>query len=584
MAEWKIAPRAPHDYLAALSDWHPLTAQVLYARGLTDPDMARAFLLGAYAPVDPFALPDMPRAVARILAAIAHGERMAVYADYDCDGVTAGALLVRVLASLGARAQIYIPDRFEEGYGLNAQALDRLQASGVSLVVTVDCGARAHAEARHARAIGLDLIITDHHEPEGNAIPDAYAVVDPKRLDSAYAFKHLAGVGVAFRLAQCLLRSARAAGLPCGDVTEASLLDLVALGTVADVVPLIGENRALVRAGLARINSRPRLGVQALVQAAGLRPGTVDAGKIGFALGPRLNAAGRLEHAQVAYDLLMCDHPDRAIALAQLLNQRNIERQNVTAAVSESAERQAMAAHADSGDDAPLPPLLFAASPEYHPGVIGLAAARLAEKYHRPSVVVNINGEYARGSCRSVNGFDITAALDECAALLIKHGGHEAAAGFTARADVLEALCERLNHIARCRQPVGGWARVISADAEIDLAEVNHRAVAELQQLEPHGHGHPKPTFVLRGARVSDLRRVGRAENGMMPPHLQLRVTDARRVTWDALAWRLGDRIQELAAGAPVDLACRFDVNEWNGTSRLQLEVLDFRVPSEGTT
>ncbi|MFC1464776.1 MAG: single-stranded-DNA-specific exonuclease RecJ [Candidatus Brachytrichaceae bacterium NZ_4S206] len=582
MAEWKIAPRAPDAYFAALGDLHPLTTQVLYARGLTDPDAARAFLSGGYAPVDPFTLQDMPRAVERILSAIANGESIAVYADYDCDGVTAGALLIRTLTALGARAQIYIPDRFEEGYGLNAQALDRLQAQGISLVVTVDCGARAHAEARHARGIGLDLIVTDHHELEDDAIPDAYAVVDPKRSDCTYGFKHLAGVGVAFRLAQCLLRRAREARMPRNNAAEASLLDLVALGTVADVVPIVGENRALVRAGLERMNRQPQIGVQALIQAAGLKPGSVNASRIGFALGPRLNAAGRLEHAQAAYDLLTCDDPARAAMLADALNRQNSERQSVTAAVAESAERQVMEAHARSGDDAPAPPLLFAASPEYHLGVIGLAAARLVEKYHRPAIVASINGEEARGSCRSVNGFDITAALDTCADLLLKHGGHEAAAGFSTRTDALDALRERLSDIARRQQPEGGWTRIIQADAEVALAEVNHRAIVELQRLEPHGQGNPKPTFVVRGAVVSDLRRVGRAENGTLPPHLQLRVTDARRVTWDAIAWRMGNRIQELTAGVPVDLACQFEVNEWNGESRLQLEVLDFRAASGG--
>ncbi len=577
MTEWKIAPRAPDWYFATLRDLHPLTAQVLYARGLTDPAAARAFLLGQYAPVNPFALQDMPRAVDRILAAIANGEAIAIYADYDCDGVTAGALLARALAALGARVQVYIPDRFEEGYGLNAQALDRLRAQGFGLVVTVDCGARAHAEAQHARAIGLDLIVTDHHELEGGAIPDAYAVVNPKRPDCAYGFKHLAGVGVAFRLAQCLLRRARDAGRSRGGVSEASLLDLVALGTVADVVPLIGENRALVRAGLERINREPQIGVQALIRAARLKPGTVTSDGIGFALGPRLNAAGRLEHARTAYELLAHDDPARAADLADVLDRQNSERQSVTAAVADSAERQVMAAHALSGDDAPAPPLLFAASPEYHIGVIGLAAARLVEKYHRPAVVVNINGEEARGSCRSVGGFDITAALDACADLLLKHGGHEAAAGFTIRADDLAALRERLSDIARRRQPEGGWTRVIHADAEVALAEVTPQVVAELQQLEPHGQGNPRPTFVVRGAVVSDARRVGRAENGNPPPHLRMRVTDARRVTWDAIAWRMGDRIRQLAVGTRVDLACRLGVNEWNGESRLQLEVLDFR-------
>ncbi len=582
MAEWRIAPRAPEAYFAALRDLHPLIAQVLYARNLTDPAKAQAFLNGPYSPVDPFALQDMPRAVERILAAVANGEAIAVYADYDCDGVTAGALLVRVLTALGARVQIYIPNRFDEGYGLNAQALDALRAQCVSLVITVDCGARAHAEAHHARRIGLDLIVTDHHELEDGAVPDAFAVIDPKRTDHAGSARHLAGVGVAFRLAQCLLRTARGAGLLRGDMTEASLLDLVAIGTVSDVVPLIEENRALVRAGLERINNQPRVGVQALIRASGLKVGSVNAGRIGFALGPRLNAAGRLESAQVAYDLLMCDDPVRADELARELDRRNAERQDITVAVAEQADRQAVQAHAGSGADEAALPVLFAASPDYHVGVLGLAAARLVEKYHRPTVIVNINGDEARGSCRSVGEFHITAALDECRHLLLKHGGHEAAAGFTARADALEALRDRLIEIARRQQPAGGWTRVIQADAEVDLADVDQRAIVELQRLEPHGQGNPRPTFVVRNATVSDRRRVGRPDGAGQPPHLQLRLLDARRVVWDAIAWRMGDRMDALPVGARVDLACQFDVNEWNGESRLQLDVRDFRLANAG--
>jgi single-stranded-DNA-specific exonuclease len=583
MAEWRIAPRAPEAYIAALHDLHPLTAQVLYARGWTDPDEARAFLNGATTPAEPFALGDAARAVERILTAIGRGESIAVYADYDCDGVTAGALLVRTLAALGAQVQIYIPDRFEEGYGLNVQALDRLKAQGVSLVVTVDCGARAHREAQHAHRIGMDLIVTDHHELEGDAIPDACAVVDPKRPDCAYGFKHLAGVGVAFRLAQCLLRTARDAGMARGEVTEASLLDLVAIGTVADVVPLVGENRALVRAGLARLNDKPRLGLQALIQASGLKVGSVDAMRIGFALGPRLNAAGRLESARAAYDLLMCEDPARAAELARYLDRQNSERQSVTTAVATHAERQAMEAQIRSASGENVPSLLFAASPDYNVGVIGLAAARLVEKYHRPAVIVGVGGDEARGSCRSVNGFDITRALDECRHLLLKHGGHEAAAGFTARADALDALRERLGAIVEQWRPAGGWQRLIRADAEIALDQVDERAITELQRLEPHGQGNPRPTFVVRNAVVTGARRVGRAEGENEPPHLQLRVADTRRVTWDVIAWRMGDRIGELAIGASVDLACQLGINEWNGERRLQLEVQDLRRPVAGS-
>jgi len=575
MAEWRISPAAPPAYFAALSDLHPLTAQVLYARGLTDPEEARKFVAGAPASVDPSSFADMGRAVARILTAIGQGESIAVYADYDCDGVTAGALLVRTLAGLGARAQIYIPDRFEEGYGLNARALDKLKAQGVGLVITVDCGARAHAEAQHARDLGLDLIVTDHHELEGENLPQAFAVVDPKRPDCPYRFKHLAGVGVAFRLAQCLLRGGRAAGMAANGVTEASLLDLVTIGTVADVVPLIGENRALVQAGLERLNRAPRLGLQALIQAAGLRVGAIDAMRIGFALAPRLNAAGRLENARAAYDLLMCEDPAQAADLATWLDQQNSDRQQITTQITDHAERHVIAQQlTDAGD---LPAVLFAASPEYNIGVIGLAAARLVEKFYRPAVVVGICGDEARGSCRSVEGFDITAALDRCRDLLLKHGGHAAAAGFTARAEALNTLQVQLNAIAADQRPEGGWQRVLRADAEIALEQIDAHTIADLKRLEPHGQGNPPPTLVVRSATVAAVRRTGRGNEQGNQPHLQLRLTDARRTTWDAIAWRMGERAGELAEGATISLVCRLSAGTWNGQPRLQLEVLDFR-------
>jgi single-stranded-DNA-specific exonuclease len=574
-AEWVIAPRAPAAFFAELSDLHPLTAQTLYARDYHEPAGARAFLNGEVPPVDPFALADMPRAVERIPLAIERGESIAVYGDYDCDGVTACALMMRTLAALGAQAQVYIPNRFDEGYGLNVEALDTLKARGVSLVITVDCGARAMKEALHASEIGLDLIITDHHALEGGAVPSAFAVINPNRPDCPYECKQLAGVGVALRLAQCLIRSKRPPGL-----TERSLLDYVAIGTVADVVRLTEENRPLVRAGLKQINTSPRAGIAALLRAAGIPPGAVNAGKIGFALGPRLNAAGRLESALAAYDLLMCDDPDRALELALDLNRQNEKRQSVTAQVARDAEARVMAGISEGQLK---PHLLFAASTDYNAGVIGLAAARLVEKHYRPAVVVSIgpDGE-ARGSCRSVNGFDITLALDECRSLLSRYGGHAAAAGFTTRAECLDPLCEQLSAIAERQQPADGWQRALRIDAELDVGALDWQALTELQQLEPHGMGNPKPVFVARGALVRNPRRVGRIEAGQAPPHLQCRLQDARRVVWDAVGWRMGERINELerisGSGGRVDVAFQLDVNEWNGERRMQWVIQDFRI------
>jgi single-stranded-DNA-specific exonuclease len=564
-AHWDIAAPPDQAYLNALSDLHPLTASTLFARGFAEPAAARDFLSGKFDPVDPFAMLDMRRAVERIAAAIAAQERIAVYGDYDCDGVCACALLETTLASLGADVHVYIPNRFEEGYGINGEALELLKSEGTALVISVDCGARALREARLAREIGLDLIITDHHEPDPNAMPAALAFVNPRRADCPYAFKSLAGVGVAFRLAQCLLRSIKVPGA----ISERSLLDFVAIGTVADLVSLRGENRLLVRAGLDLINTKARTGIAALIRSAGIAAGTVDAGKIGFMLGPRLNAAGRLESALAAYELLVSKDTGVADDLAAQLNSQNEMRQQVTAEVALAAELRAF-----DGDTEPA--VLFAADESFNAGVIGLAAARLVEKHYRPSVVVSIHNGQARGSCRSVHGFHITRALDACAELLIKHGGHAAAAGFTVASENLEALRLRLNSVASVQQPDGGWRRMLRIDAETDLSQLNWKTYDELQRLGPHGQENPRPQFVARGAVVLSARRVGKAADGGPAPHLQLRVRDARKVTWECIAWRMGEFLAQAPVGAAIDLAFQLDVNEWNGERKLQLVVQDF--------
>lgn len=562
-ADWVVAPDAPQKFIEALSGHHPLIAQTLFARGFTDPAQARAFLNGTPDPVDPFALRDMPEAVARIARAVVAGEKIAVYGDYDCDGVSASALLYRTLSSLGNTPRVYIPNRFEEGYGLNSAALDQLKSEGIQLVITVDCGARAVREAAHARAIGLDLIITDHHDVDDANLPKALALVDPKRADCPYSFKGLAGVGVAFRLAQCVLRTLK---LP-GAVSERALLDLVAIGTIADVVTLRGENRALVRAGLAEINARPRPGVAALMQVAGIRPGTVDAGKIGFTLGPRLNAAGRLESALGAYALLTSVDPGLAQGLAAGLNTQNEMRQTATAQVAAGAEAQVL------GD--PMPALLFAASADYSAGVIGLAAARLLEKYTRPAVVVTIEGDEARGSCRSLGGFHMTQALDACADLLRKHGGHAAAAGFTVPVGNLGLLAERLRILAAAAQPSDGWRKLIRVDGLVGLETLDSGVAGALRTLEPHGMENPRPVFATRGVTVQSARRVGKADGGP-GPHLQLRLRDARGAAWDAIGWRMGAREGECRAGARIDLAFALEENEYRGERRAQLVAQDF--------
>jgi len=551
---------------------------------LHDPDQARAFVdedERRAPPADPLKLKDMQRAVDRILAGIDRGEKIVVYGDYDCDGVTASVLLVTTLRSLGANAHCYIPDRFEEGYGLNSGALDKLKAEGATLIITVDCGARAVREALHAKAIGLDLIITDHHETEHDSLPEAIAFINPRRPDCEYPFKKLAGVGVAFRLAQALLRQHRAkTGLTNG-VSMRALLELVAIGTVADIVSLTGENRWLVRAGLQQINKTPRVGLRALMQVARVPIGSVNAGRVGFALAPRLNAAGRLEHALAAFDLLMTDDPAQADMLAHQLNSQNEHRQHITTQMAQQAELAALYEQADT-------PLLFAASEQYNAGVIGLAAARLVEKYYRPSIVISITNGEARGSCRSVNGFHITEALDACEGLLLRHGGHAAAAGFTASTDKLGELHARLVMLARDAQPTLGWQRRLHADGQIELDRITGKLVSELEKLEPHGMENFKPTFVARNVQIVSAQRMGKVPSGGPGPHLKLNVRqmgeqgpDGRKPcgkTWEVVAWRMGERFNQVRPGHLIDIAFQIDTTIWNGTSKVQLEVKDFVV------
>ncbi len=583
---WRIAPLAPKEFFSETAGVPPIVAQVLWARGLHDVEAMQHFLADEPDTADPTRMRDMPRAVDRILRAIDAHEQIAVYGDYDCDGVTACALLNQAFTALGASARIYIPNRFEEGYGLHADALDILHAEGVSLVVTVDCGARAQAEAARAREIGLDLVVTDHHEmgdhhevgegfsPDGAMAGSACALVNPRRPDCPYLYKSLAGVGIAYRLVQALLRSApgRLHGRSAEDLLD-SLLDLVAIGTVADVVPLDGENRQLVRAGLRRINSQPRLGLLHLARAAAVQPGHITAQTLGFTLAPRLNAAGRIDTALDAYTLLSTTEESVAQELAERLNSRNAERQKITAAVAHSAEEKALAEDRNT-------PLLFAVDSSYNAGVIGLAASRLVERFYRPAVVVTITGDgpagqEARGSCRSVEGFNITAALDECKDLLGRYGGHTAAAGFTLPANRLAQLRERLIQVAQAQQPEGGWIRPVPVDSKVNLHTVSLATYEQLACLEPYGMGNPRPLFAALGISVHSVRRVGQPPE--QPPHLSLRLRDARSALWEAIGWRMGERAGELNVGAKIDVAFQLDVNEWNGERRLQLVLQDFR-------
>ncbi len=560
---WQIASPVPRPFRERWRVLHPLVAQLLYNRGLTEPEAVEQFLEGTFAPDNPFALRGIPQAVTLLRRAIARRLPIVIYGDYDTDGVTASATLMQTLQALGARVRVYIPHRETEGYGLNPQAVTRLAEEGTRVLVTVDCGIRSPDEVTLARKLGMHVVVTDHHHL-GERLPPADVIVNPRQPGDRYPVQELAGVGVAFKLAQALLRANRQVPLPTTQATlqEDDLLDLVALGTVADMVPLLGENRALVKRGLIQINAARRPGLSALMDVAGVRPGHVTADTISFVLAPRLNAAGRLRDATLALQLLMAPDVTAAFPMAQELEALNRDRQAITATVQQRAREIALAGRDE------VPPLLFAALEDVPVGVVGLGASRLLDEFYRPAVVMAVHGDIGRGSARSIPEFHITRALDAVSDLLVRHGGHAAAAGFTVRREHIPRLRDRLLEIARTQLGALALHPTLQVDAEVALGSLSWEVYRTIEQLRPFGYGNPIPIFVSRKVRIVQARAVG--AHGQ---HLKLRLADECGRLWDAIAFRRGDLLKLLPPW--IDLAYELHVNEWNGRTTLQLQVRD---------
>ena len=566
--EWIFAPPAPAAHLRDYVEFSSTLAQVLYNRGLEDPDSARDFVHSRELKDDPFELKDMEIAVDRINAAIAGQEPIAVYGDFDADGVCSTALMAGVLGTLGGIVEPYIPDRAEEGYGLNTPALQALARDGVGLVITVDCGIRSVAEVLAGKRAGLDIIVTDHHSI-GPELPPALAVINPRREDCPGEAR-MAGVGVAFMLAKALLLHRWRTdqdNYPAG-LRESDLLDLVALGTVADVVNLnAGLNRRLVRQGLRTINEMRRPGIAALAKVAGLRAGAIKSSHIGFGLGPRVNAAGRLGSAMIAFRLLSATSLEEAMPNAIELQTLNSRRQEMT--------REALAAVSEQVEDGDSVPLIFAGDENLSSGIVGLVAGRLAETFYRPAVVLEYGEESSRASCRSIPEFDITRALDECADLLLRHGGHAMAAGFTVLNKNIDFLRQAL--VRKAQDSLAGRTLrpQLQLDCELDLSAVNEILIAELELLEPTGHGNPPAAFLTRNLNVVSCRRVG--DEGQ---HLKLRLAQNGGAAMDAIGFGLGDWAKRMPRH--IDAAYRAEINEWNGRRSLQLQLLDIRASLPG--
>ena len=554
---WHILPRVPPDHPINTSEYSPLLKQLLYNRGLSEPAMAQAFFYAdSRLSGDPWMLPDIEKAIQRIQRALLSGEKIAVYGDFDVDGISATALLVKGLERLGGSVMPYIPHRLQEGHGLNSYALAELREHGASLVITADCGITGTAQMREkhkSHLPALDMIITDHHLPL-DELPPALAVVDPKRRDSHYPFSDLAGVGVAYKLLQALYQ-----GL--GKENEVSqFLDFVALGTVADMMPLISENRYLVKAGLEQLRDTTRPGLRELASQAGVKLEKIDAQDISFGLAPRLNAAGRLEHAISAYNLLVTDSPEEARVLAQALAEQNSERQRLTAAAMTHAREQIQQKGISS--------ILIARDAGYAGGILGLVAGRLCDEFYHPAIVVQLGDEVCHGSCRSIPEFNITAAISKCADLLTRFGGHAQAAGFTLPSANLPKFEERLNEIASRELATIDLRPQIDIDASVRFSELSGTAYTQIQKLAPFGIGNAAPVFISQGTRIADCRSMG--SNGT---HLRFKLKQDTRL-WDAVAFGMGERPVDLQL--PLDIVYNLEQDEWNGETRLRLNIMDF--------
>lgn len=559
---WNLRPPGPAGSRAELerAGLPPLCAAVLCARGVDTAPAASAFL--AHGPNllhDPFLLRDMEKAVERISRAIREQETVAVYGDYDVDGITATCLLTQFLRTLGGQVVSYIPDRTEEGYGLNNHAIDALARQGVTLIVTVDCGITAAQEVEYARALGVDVVITDHHQCK-EVLPQAVAVVDPRRPDCSYPFPDLAGVGVALKLALALTAP---------DQRSQVLLDygeLAAIGTVADVMLLQGENRALVHLGLERLADCSRPGLQALLREAGCPRGQVPTTvTIGYGLAPRINAAGRMEQAGTALELLLTQDPQRGQELAQELCQLNRLRQAIELEIFQHCDQLLTHTPALSA------PVIVLAGEGWHQGVIGIVASRLAEKYACPAFMISLDGDKGKGSCRSFGGFNLFGALERCAPLLDSYGGHELAAGFSIRRNNIPAfraaLCQLVEEFAG-HQPMESS---LDVDCEIPHCSLlSTQDVESLSLLEPFGSGNPKPVFLLRSVCVLSHTDVGGGR------HLKLKL---RRdgVAMDAIFFSANTAACGIENGQRLDIAFTLQINQFRGNRTVQLQLCDLR-------
>ena len=558
---WQCQQQCPEDIqeMAESLSISPLTATVLLGRGISDVDQARQWLsLDEPLLHDPFLIPDMEPAIHRLHHAITHGERICCYGDYDVDGISASSLYLLGLREYGATCDVYIPDRQTEGYGLNISAIRALASQGVTVLITVDCGTTSHEEVLLAKQLGMDMIITDHHQLQGEG-PEALAFLNPYRQDSQYPFKGLCSCGLAYKVIK-----AYASLFGHHQEPPSRFLDLVALATIADVVPLQDENRWLVRNGLEIISGKPRPGIQALKRQAGIDE-TCTAGMIAFQLAPMLNAAGRLAKAMLGVDLLTCPSAGLAETLAGDLNRLNRQRREIERAIFEAAVKEC---DADGMKEA-----MVVGARDWHMGVVGIVASRLVERYHRPAVVIAFGKDgRGRGSLRSIPGLDICQVLSHCSDLLEGWGGHPAAAGINIREQALPQFRERFTSSVASHLKEEICRPILHIDAKVALREIDPLLLQELGHFQPFGMGNPEPTFMATQLTVLEQRIVGN-------DHLKLVVRQPHSSPFESIGFRMAGAAKTHASSwSPIDLAFIPEQNRWRGLDKIQLRIRDVRV------
>lgn len=541
----------------------PLTAALLIARGFGEEAAARKFLNPSYDDLhEPLLLKDMRKAADRVQKAIEDGEKILVWGDYDVDGTTGTVVLRKALEMLGGKTGFHVPNRFTEGYGLNIPALEAAKNDGTTLVITVDCGSTAFEPIAWAQANGMDVIVTDHHLCKDEGLPNAFAVVNPNQPGCEYPDKNLAGVGVAFKLAHVLLRDKGRENVVPG------FLKVVAIGTIADIMKLTGENRAIVRIGLRDLPQARNFGLKALMEVAECRS-EMTSYHIGFRIAPRINAAGRMDVARHVVELFEATSFEKARELANLLNSRNLERQKIQKEITE----RALLEYVDLGGSVNQTHVAVVAGEGWHRGVIGLAASRITDKLHRPSVVISIEDGVGHGSARSIANYHLLQGLDSCSELFEQYGGHAAAAGMKIKAENIDALREKLNEHAIKNLSDEDLIPELRIDAQVLSSTLDLQLVEEMKLLEPYGAGNPKPVFVTKDLKLVDEPFI------MKEKHLKMRLTDGGGRQFEAVWWDGVEKSKEQTLGArtSIELAYTPEANSWQGNTRLQLVVEDLR-------